>query len=278
MLDAVHKVHGKKFVLFGGSVERINTIERMLFFAGAAVEATTSAQKGLLNTRNARPDMLIIDDSELDVAMKDIAQAIQSDPLISGTPLIIIVSPEKQAEYDVLFKSQIHEYVSHKNFDLIQVVSKIESILDKMKPEEVEVFDFTESTAAHKAPAESTLKLLVVEDDPLLRNLLSMRLHKSAIAHEFCHSGNEATSHVLHYKPTVIILDLMLPGKSGMEILADLRADTETKDIPVIIFSNKDDDTERTAAKALGAEDFMVKAMTDLGALISRIIELGTTR
>jgi len=63
----------------------------------------------------------------------------------------------------------------------------------------------------------------------------------------------------------------MLPGKSGFDILAELKDDEVLKNIPVIVFSNRDGQEDRARAKELGAVDFYVKAMTDLSELIEKI-------
>jgi DNA-binding response OmpR family regulator len=271
-----NKVLDKSFVLFGGDVQRINMLERMLFFAGATVQAATTAEKGINFMRNVRPDIVIIDDSVSDLSLSQIAEIIAGDALIQKTPIILIGEDKNKEVYGESFRDLTCHVIPQSNFDVMNLILVIETILQKSKPGPEQMFDFSESDSRiEKVGGTHLIKLLVVEDDPLLRNLLSIRLQKSAIQHEFCHSGTDALNAVRTFVPTIIILDLMLPGKSGMEILREMRADVNLQAIPVIIFSNKDDDAERAEAKALGVDDFLVKATTDLGELISKIVQYG---
>lgn len=118
------------------------------------------------------------------------------------------------------------------------------------------------------------VRVYVIEDDPLLRNLLDSKLSLSNFLHEFSPDGTDSLSKIKQFKPNVIVLDLMLPVKSGFEILEEIKANQDISSIPVIIFSNRDSQEDRERVFALGAERFFVKATTDLSALIEAIDEL----
>lgn len=270
-------MHGKSFVIFGGDVQLINSLERMLLFAGANVQAATTGFKGISYARNLRPDIIIFDDSVTDLDPEKVIETLQKDPLTKNISVIVISDRTAAEPYKHLFFAGIQDYIRHNEFDVMQVVLKIEAVLRRCSVNpETPIFDFSESDKNITRTATShELKLIVVEDDPLLQNLLTIRLQRSAINHRFCNSGNDAIAAIIEYKPTVVILDLMLPGKNGMDVLAEMRTLTEIADIPVIIFSNKDDDAERARAALLGIKDFLVKATTDLGDLIELIIVRG---
>ncbi len=275
MLTNLDKVHGKSFVVFGGDVQLINSLERMLLFAGANVQAATTAYKGLSHTLNIRPDIVIFEDSVTDTEPNQVIEALQSDALTKNIPVIVITAKSEEDPYLVYFGKTLHEYIKKKDFEVMQVILKIEEILRKTKrtATDKKILDLSEDATKEIGKVEKQIKVMVIEDDPLLRNLLTIRLQKSGVNHQFWNSGAEAVSAILDYCPTIIILDLMLPGKAGMEVLAEMRDIPSISQIPVIIFSNKDDETERSQAKNLGVQDFMVKATTDLGDLMRLIIE-----
>jgi DNA-binding response OmpR family regulator len=257
-------------VVFGGDVQLINSLERMLLFAGANVQAATTGFKGISYTLNLRPDIVIFDDTVSDMDPEKVIEALQADELTKNIPIIVISSRAEAEPYKHLFATGVQDYIRHSEFDVMQIVLRFEAVLHKStKSSEKPVFDFTESdkNITKTAPSHE-LRLLVVEDDPLLRNLLTFRLQKSAINHQFCNSGTKAVAAVIEYKP-------MLPGKNGMDVLAEIRTIPEIAATPVIIFSNKDDDAERSRAAALGVKDFIVKATTDLCDLITLIIARG---
>lgn len=276
-MNGNQKVHGKTFVVFGGDIELINSVERMLLFAGCNVHAYCDSFKGLSTVETAQPDIIIFETSESNLAASEVVTKLQSNPATRDIPLMIICDVTELESLRSLCVHGQQEFVLRSEFDVMQIILRIESILQR-SPESsaATMFDFTESDKhVIKTVGEHTLRLLVVEDDLLLRNLLSLRLSKSEIQYQFCHSGLDAIAKIKEYRPTIVLLDLMLPGKNGMEILAELRDIPEIATTPVIIFSNKDDDGERAKAAALGVTNFLIKATTDLSSLIDLIIEKG---
>ena len=122
--------------------------------------------------------------------------------------------------------------------------------------------------------SKTGIRVYVVEDDPLLRNLLSVRFERSSFPCEFNNDGQMAVQAMLSFKPDVILLDLMLPGKSGFEVLKEIKDNPVLSAIPVLIFSNRDSQEDCKQAKDLGAAGFHVKAMTDLAELVEKIESL----
>ncbi len=278
MIAKKDKVHGKNFVVFGGDVQLINSLERMLLFAGANVQAATTAYKGLSNTLNLRPDIVIFDDSVADLDPSKVIETLNADPLTKNIPVIVITAKSEEDPYDAYFGKTIHQYIRRNEFDVMQVVLQIEGILSKVTKTSTEkqILDLTEDAVGNIGKVSKDIRVMVIEDDPLLRNLLTIRLQKSGVNHQFWNSGADAVNAIMEYRPTIIILDLMLPGKHGMEVLAEMRDIPSVSQTPVVIFSNKDDDFERERAKNLGVVDFMVKATTDLGDLLKLIVEKGS--
>lgn len=113
--------------------------------------------------------------------------------------------------------------------------------------------------------------ILVVEDDPILKNLIG---HTFAGKYQtiYASDGTEALSLFDQYKPAIILLDLMLPTVGGFEVLEKLRArDDEGKTVPVIIFSNLGQESDREKAMTLGATDYLVKADVDVEEVVGKI-------
>ena len=102
--------------------------------------------------------------------------------------------------------------------------------------------------------------ILVVEDDQFLRDLIVKKLEEEGLDIIQAVDGEEGLQLIKENKPALVLLDLILPGIDGFEVLKQAKSDPETKDIPIIILSNlgQKDDIER--GLELGARDFMVKA------------------
>ncbi len=116
--------------------------------------------------------------------------------------------------------------------------------------------------------------ILIVEDDEFLRSLTAKRLEKENYHIEVAVDGENAISTVEGIKPDLILLDLLLPGKDGFEVLKKIRSTEVTKGIPVIIFSNLGQKEDIEKAKALGVDDFLIKANFTLDDVVGKIKKL----
>ena len=120
------------------------------------------------------------------------------------------------------------------------------------------------------------VKVLIVEDDPFISKILITSLSKNGCVPYSTNDGNEAIGLAEQYMPNVIILDLMLPGMNGEDILILLKKHNTLKDIPVIVFTNRSEDTDKKRVMDLGAALFFIKAttrLTDLTGTIKKIAE-----
>jgi len=106
------------------------------------------------------------------------------------------------------------------------------------------------------AAGENWPVVLVVEDDPSTRELMRRHLARDGYRAEFAVNGAEGLRKARDLKPAVITLDIMLPVQDGWSVLAALKADPATADIPVILCSIID---EKQTGFALGAEEYLVK-------------------
>jgi len=103
-------------------------------------------------------------------------------------------------------------------------------------------------------------KVFIVEDDEFLRSLTVKRLEKEGYAVAISTDGEGALDGILKEKPDIILLDLLLPGLNGYEVLQKIRANDSTKSLPVIVFSNLGQREDIEKAKAIGVSDFLIKA------------------
>ena len=116
--------------------------------------------------------------------------------------------------------------------------------------------------------------ILIVEDDEFLRSLTAKRLEKENYHIEVAVDGESAISMIETSQPSLILLDLLLPGKDGFEVLKKIRETDSTKAIPVIIFSNLGQKEDIEKAKALGVDDFLIKANFTLDDVVGKIKKL----
>lgn len=102
-------------------------------------------------------------------------------------------------------------------------------------------------------------KILIVDDDKFMRELLYEKLNNSGFEVSSVSESYLALNSIKETKPDLILLDILLPGLSGLETLNVLRADDESLRIPVILISRLDEPELIRTAKRLGADDYLVK-------------------
>jgi DNA-binding response OmpR family regulator len=113
--------------------------------------------------------------------------------------------------------------------------------------------------------------VLLVEDDKFLSSLLRNRLEKEGINVIYAEDGEAALQALKQIKPDLILLDIILPKKSGFEVLEAIQQDPTLKDGPIVIISNLGQDGDVLRGKELGAIEYFVKAQTSIDDLINHI-------
>ena len=114
-------------------------------------------------------------------------------------------------------------------------------------------------------------KILIIEDDKFLRELISMKLQKEGYTIVEAVDGEEGEKKIKEEKPDLVLLDLILPGIDGFEVLSRIKEDPAVSSIPVIILSNLGQKEEIEKGLKLGAIDFLVKAHFTPGEIIEKI-------
>lgn len=105
--------------------------------------------------------------------------------------------------------------------------------------------------------------VLLIEDEPNIIEAISFILSRDGWT-VFSHSnGSDAAQAVARRNPDVVILDVMLPGKTGFEILRDLRADVATRDLPVLMLTARGQAKDREMAEQMGASLYMTKPFSN---------------
>ncbi len=117
------------------------------------------------------------------------------------------------------------------------------------------------------------VKILVVEDDKFLREMISRKLDKEGYEVVQAMDGEKGEEAIREEKPDLVLLDLILPGIDGFEVLERTKKDPELSEIPVIILSNLGQKNEVERGLNLGAVDFLIKAHFTPAEIILKIKE-----
>ena len=121
--------------------------------------------------------------------------------------------------------------------------------------------------------------ILVVDDEPDISALVAYHLAKESYRVRTAASGVEAIRAAELERPDLVVLDLMLPGMSGLQVLEELRRRPETQDIPVILLTARKEEQDRIAGLRLGADDYVAKPFSPqelilrVGAVLRRVLQ-----
>ena len=102
-------------------------------------------------------------------------------------------------------------------------------------------------------------KVLVIEDEPDIRKTLEYNLTREGFEVYGCGAIKEAKKLIENPNFSIILLDLMLPDGSGLDLCREVKSDSTTQDIPIIILTAKDDEVDKVVGFELGADDYVTK-------------------
>jgi CheY-like chemotaxis protein len=122
---------------------------------------------------------------------------------------------------------------------------------------------------------ESTI--LVCDNEEILRGLVRASLDGNDYTLVEARDGDEAVEQARLVQPDLILLDMMMPGQSGLEVLAELRGDPELCDTPVVMLTARAQVTDREAAHLAGADRFLAKPFSplELASLVKEMLGNG---
>ncbi|MBI3671798.1 response regulator [Candidatus Azambacteria bacterium] len=123
-------------------------------------------------------------------------------------------------------------------------------------------------------PKSEKKKILVVEDEATLNQIYQNKLESSGYEVVSAYDGEDAIIKAGETMPDLVLLDLMLPKKSGYDVLTEMKKDEKIKDIPVMILSNLGQEEDVKRGISLGAVDFVTKSNIKLADLMKKIEEV----
>ena len=102
-------------------------------------------------------------------------------------------------------------------------------------------------------------KILIVEDDKSISDLISLHLKQNNFEYLVVHNGEDALSHLDNFMPDFIILDWMIPGLSGLEVLRRIRNKKEYKNLPILMLTAKNSEQDKIISFESGLDDYITK-------------------
>lgn len=265
---------GKTILVIGEENPRVKELEEVLKAQHMNLHVLSCVEATIENVSRLSADLVLLNHLHEGDICSNFLSKLSQNTRTKQIPVFALVNDVERRIQDALMLGAA---------DYITTSEPISSIVEKMmvmfgQPANSSgnnILDITNKRTIG-GPLKSNVRVYVVEDDPLLKNLLKDKLAHSGFPTEISTNGVDIIQKIRDFKPAVIVLDLMLPGKDGFEILAEVKQETDLKNIPVIVFSNRDSQEDRKRCQDLGASKFYVKALTDLPVLIEAISDLAS--
>jgi len=113
-------------------------------------------------------------------------------------------------------------------------------------------------------------RIILVEDERDMADLVARRLQREHYDVKVAHDGVSGLDKIRCQKPDLVLLDIMLPGLSGTEVLKELRADPRTASVPVVMMTARTEDADVVVGLELGADDYVTKPFS-MSVLLARV-------
>ena len=116
-------------------------------------------------------------------------------------------------------------------------------------------------------------KILVVDDEPNIVRSLTFVLNKGGYDVSFARDGEQAMTMIRDSKPNILILDVMMPNKSGYEVCNEIKSDPDLRDIHIVMLTAKGQDDDRETALSQGADEYISKPFSPIK-ILARVKEI----
>ena len=209
-----------------------------------------NGEDGLRKIREIKPDLVLLDIVMPKMNGYEVLEEVVKDKMLKNIPIIIISNSGQPVEITRILELGAKDYIVKAQFSPNEVLEKVCKYLAKEDPAEKK----------EKNKNISGIKILLVEDDILLSSITIGYLKKEGYDVSSIADGTLVLKLLEEKVPDLMLLDVVMPGMSGFELLKTLKADERYKNITVVMFSNLGQEYEIEESKKLGADDFWVKA------------------
>lgn len=232
---------------------------------GYFVSLHSNGSEGLKAMYDTLPHLIILDVFLSGADGYEILDKKSHEPLLAKIPVFLVSTQSSPIDMHRVPQGSVREFIIDMHADTREIVRLTNA-----------TFGYTAApaTAAQQPDTTGKKKLFWVEDDKLIGTILAKKLIASGFDLMHAQSGEEAMEMLKTAQPDVIALDLLVPGMNGLDILQKIKAEPRLKNVPSMILSNLNKQSDIDRAKLLGAQKFLVKAATSLDQIVAEIKDL----
>lgn len=259
----------QKILIIEDDVFLAEVLINKLTAAGYETVHSANGREGFEKIKSARPDLILLDIILPEMNGYQILEAKQADLEIRDIPVIVVSNSGQPVEIKRAITLGVKSYLIKADINPDEAVLKVKEELQRLSSGSKSIsINIAEPKSAGAVAGK---KILWVEDDRFLKDIITVRLSNEGC--NLMHAADEAEAFSIlgRETPDVIMLDILLPGVDGFEILKKIKAGEKTKKIPVILLSNLSQPDDIKKGKDLGAVKFLVKSTVTLDEIINEI-------
>jgi DNA-binding response OmpR family regulator len=266
---------GSKILVVEDDIFLGDVLIQKLKSAGYETAIARDGASGLKQIYEWTPDLVLLDIILPQMNGYEVLEAKNKDRKISSVPVIVISNSGQPVEINRALALGVRDYLVKAQFDPEEVLAKVRLQLSREETApEVPLEDSSRLPRENSEDQTARLsgkRVMWVEDDKFLSDIIARKLSTQGCLLMHATDGEQAMKILEKEKPDLILLDILLSGIDGFEILRRIKGNPQTASIPVILLSNlgQRDDVEK--GKKLGAARFLIKATVTLDEIVEEI-------
>lgn len=212
-----------------------------LYLGGFEVITAADAAGGLEAVRETRPRVVLIDTQDWD----EIVGLLRADSVVSDLPVMVFTDRRAIGDVEEIAEAGADDYIP-KPFGAEMVAQLVR---EKLKECETRI----------KKAGKKRIPVVLIDDDAGLRRLVEFNLHRDGFEVYSAADGVTGVALVKRIKPAFVLLDIVMPGMDGLEVLSTLKYDSKTSGVPVIMLTGESTIGIIDRAYEIGASDYITK-------------------
>lgn len=264
----------KKILIIEDDVFLGDVLTKKLTNEGFDVLLSMDGFEGLKKMKSFLPDLVLLDIILPSMNGYEILEAKLKDSSVASIPVIIVSNSGQPVEINRALGLGVKDYLVKAQFDPEEVLVKIHALFKKSEnPSSIKSLEGEMNQKSVPVNLEGK-KVVWVEDDQFLNDIIKRKLSTTKCIFFNATEGEEALKIINKEMPDIVMLDIILSGVDGFEILRRIKNDPKTKHIPVILLSNLGQASDIEKGKNFGAARFVVKATVTPNEIVEQIEEV----
>ena len=212
-----------------------HVLESQLRQNGIIVTLAESGTAALRAVSRNQPDLVILDISMPGMNGHEVLRELKQTPGLENIPILILTGSTSKQEETTAYHGGAIDFIV-KPFDPEKLIKRVEDIMEAAR-----------------------YTVMIVDNDELVQQLLDSKFRHAGFKTILIDDGKLAWDRIQKDLPDLVILDRMMPGLEGLAVLKNIRTDTHTKDIPVIILSARFEERDIELGMQMGAQEYLSK-------------------